>query len=1414
MHSHFRQWLAVLLLSLLSFSAHATRYEIATTADTVAADGQCSLREALEAVNTRTAVQECAAGSGNDRIMLEPGETYVLGGSLEVGGGTDENGDPVEPSVRIELTDDTNNGDNNAVIDAAGSNDRAFYINPESRLILEGITVANGDASALATPHGGLIFSDGELVLEGQSRLLSGMAVRGGLIHATGRVEVKDKVRLEGGTASGDGGAVFMSGDSVLRFEGSLMEANESQGSGGAVALDVSFDGLVLIADSYLGKNSAAGTGGALFLQGQLVEFISSNTSFLQNTATTGAGAMEISNATAQTLLMNNVTIADSSSGSASIDIENGNSDDRILNTVIVGDRNGSDCAAGSALNDADDTTIFLGWSVVGPGCNLAGDSNQDATAGGTQNAINVLANELGHCGNADNTADPGCDLADLDPFPGYLPAINQPSTPFGNGNPLEQAVNSCQTEDQREISRLENECDSGSIEYLPARGKTDEFDIVWGTTTLLDVVGNDQGDSPVDCSRQAVTDNPLTAVLPDHQAGDPLVDDCIQLLITPDRATASVVFEVDAQGRPRARYSPGALFHGLDRFAYRVNRHAFDVTREGAPVEAATNVVSEPASGLTESDSIEHHFSGGLSGVPLLVLCLLGFVRRCGVRFRMVLTLLLLAAFPAAHAVEINVTSLADNRDAGDGFCTFREALHSSVDETFNPEPACEDGQDGRDTIILPRGCITMDASLGSFSVDGSVTIRGQGPHGVDASVGLDGSECSPNDDGNANWTEGTIIRAAETPSTAGFRIFDASSSMRLEDVSLYYGQALEDGDGNPLNGGGIRASAGLDLERVEFYRNETRGRGGALYLVGNSGTRSQQATLRNVYFLDNSADGDGGGVAMAAAHYDLEVNRTTFESNTAGETGGGMTMAMTKGNAAIVNTTLTGNQAGAGTGGLDMQEVIRDPAADNPSTPDVNIINTTVVRNSGTTTGGIDLGPDQSNSGDDFIRNFAISNSVVAANTDNACSSAGTPETFREAVYSLFSDDADAMATCVANTEDSLAYEDDAAIDNALAGATSPNVAADEELFVPPNLFVDDAQPGAAWMINQGNPAELAVGTSNRFQCRREDKRGLIRTSGGRCDIGAFELQETTAQDDNDEKALTDGSQVFIDVLNNDSTDPVQGFEIDPLSIDRFNVASLPSGDVPGTALVYKQFRSVECGTQVPEDLLNSSAGEDFDENDYECVVLYDALRPDPLDENSGPNNVACADFPIEFDEANPAFQYQFEAVNGSGGTELSNTADVTVVLENAAPEIRSREVWNKQGETKVIRLEARDKFGGELDFSTLAIDDQPTFAAMDDDGEVLGVGIKLNEPAEGYITYVPGDVTKTFRDRFTLTIEDTCGDKSTPGRITIRYPQEDTAGGELLTGGSPGTWVLWGFIGLGMLRRRLRAPARRRR
>ncbi len=241
---------------------HANTITVTTTDDEVNNNGDCSLREAILAANTDTAVDACPAGSGADVIILPPG-TYTL--SL-AGAGEDaaQTGD-------LDLTADVTingGGMNNTIIDGAGA-DRIFEVHSGVQATITGLTVRNGSATS-----GGGVNVSGALTLSG-SRVTGSTATGvGGGIFAGGTLTVTHS-RIDGNQASG-GGGIFVSflPTSVINSE---ISGNTVTGGGGGI----SSSGTLNVVNSTLSGNSAEGSGGGLYT-------VESNNNHLYNVTISG----------------------------------------------------------------------------------------------------------------------------------------------------------------------------------------------------------------------------------------------------------------------------------------------------------------------------------------------------------------------------------------------------------------------------------------------------------------------------------------------------------------------------------------------------------------------------------------------------------------------------------------------------------------------------------------------------------------------------------------------------------------------------------------------------------------------------------------------------------------------------------------------------------------------------------------------------------------------------------------------------------------------------------------------------------------------------------------------------------------------------------------------------------------------
>lgn len=218
---------------------------VTTPDDEFNADGDCSLREAVMAVNAQAPVDACPGAPGSRNVFVDPG-TYVLTipGAGEDAGATGDL-DILNP-ISIDPT-----GTGLITIDGGGL-DRIFDIHPTAVFGtgLTGVTLQNGDAGA--ADGGAIRISD--VVCDGSpgSRRdidLSGAvldgnrAARGGGLHigACNSVTILFSSIVRN-FADEAGGGVSIVGNTVVDFETSTISTNEAGDMGGGAWADIAPD--------------------------------------------------------------------------------------------------------------------------------------------------------------------------------------------------------------------------------------------------------------------------------------------------------------------------------------------------------------------------------------------------------------------------------------------------------------------------------------------------------------------------------------------------------------------------------------------------------------------------------------------------------------------------------------------------------------------------------------------------------------------------------------------------------------------------------------------------------------------------------------------------------------------------------------------------------------------------------------------------------------------------------------------------------------------------------------------------------------------------------------------------------------------------------------------------------------------
>jgi CSLREA domain-containing protein len=255
---------ALATFTALVFAGAAAALTVDTTAD---GSGGCSLRAAIEAVNTNNGGGPCGAlGSGTTTIELPAGHYVLSGGELSVAAKANlaiVGADPEAPST--------------TVIDG-NKQSRVFEVASTAHATLDGVEVTGGatlHGTDASTPHGfgGVGESGGGVLVHGSLTLehvlvTANMTGRGG---NGGNGAVADTSVRNGGFANGggSGGGIYNESGASLVVHNSTISANQT-GDGGAGGIGaIGAGGLGHIANGGDGgMGGQAGGGGGIYNAG------------------------------------------------------------------------------------------------------------------------------------------------------------------------------------------------------------------------------------------------------------------------------------------------------------------------------------------------------------------------------------------------------------------------------------------------------------------------------------------------------------------------------------------------------------------------------------------------------------------------------------------------------------------------------------------------------------------------------------------------------------------------------------------------------------------------------------------------------------------------------------------------------------------------------------------------------------------------------------------------------------------------------------------------------------------------------------------------------------------------------------------------------------------------------------------
>jgi hypothetical protein len=234
--------LAGLIALLVPVPAYAAEINVTPGAVDVVTNGNCSIREAIRAANSDSAVDACPAGSGADTITA--GGSFVLTTPDNAGNGL--------PVITSTITI------NGAQISRASSASafRILFVAASGNLTLNGATVSGGLApdcpSQPGAVCGGGIANDGTLSVNG-SRIVNNAATGGAFNVEGGAIDNNGTATVAGSVVSGNsvtntassfslavGGAIVSTGTltvSASRFSGNATSCSGSGPPRGCFAL-------------------------------------------------------------------------------------------------------------------------------------------------------------------------------------------------------------------------------------------------------------------------------------------------------------------------------------------------------------------------------------------------------------------------------------------------------------------------------------------------------------------------------------------------------------------------------------------------------------------------------------------------------------------------------------------------------------------------------------------------------------------------------------------------------------------------------------------------------------------------------------------------------------------------------------------------------------------------------------------------------------------------------------------------------------------------------------------------------------------------------------------------------------------------------------------------------------------------
>lgn len=347
----------VALFLLLFFSlglppTYAAGIVVNTAADEINDDGDCSLREAIQAANTDSAVDACSEGAGNDVITFDAaldGTVILFALDPNATGDDNRDGDLDVNTSGGNLTI-SGNGIANTIIDG-NNKDRVFHHIGNGTFTISDVTVQNGLLSRVGADGGGFLNDGGGTLFIVESLVTNNRVIDpnedGGGVANTGNSSITtiSNSTLFNNLAADSGGGIFNSsgnGLTAVNITNSTIYSNTAQDQGGGIFSDR----IVVVEASTISGNLAGNDGGGIAVDFPESDYELNRVTIANNQAEAGDGGGIWRNTSdtdpVGTITFGNTIIAGNSAGGVGPDCQGEMDSGAPGNPNIIQD--GTDC--------------------------------------------------------------------------------------------------------------------------------------------------------------------------------------------------------------------------------------------------------------------------------------------------------------------------------------------------------------------------------------------------------------------------------------------------------------------------------------------------------------------------------------------------------------------------------------------------------------------------------------------------------------------------------------------------------------------------------------------------------------------------------------------------------------------------------------------------------------------------------------------------------------------------------------------------------------------------------------------------------------------------------------------------------------------------------------------------------------